>query len=188
MPIGHFSFNFRGKNSIDDFGIAATSSDFLLPQKRERKRSIPFRSGAYDYGSRWYNERELLVSCFWLNRREMRHTRSDIREIAYWLSSKGRIEFPHEEKFYIGELYDPNELIVHYDYSSQDNETTDGRFELRFVCEPFAYKDITVLPILSGNNVINYEGTAETDSLFIFKNESSVPISNIQVLVTRRRV
>lgn len=185
--IPKFSFNFKGRNSKTDFGIVATSYDFLLPEKRERKQAIPFRHGSYDYGAHWFNERQLRVRCVWISAVLKRMTRSDIREVAYWLSQKGKIEFPEErDKYYIGEIYDSNELISHYNYAREEIDTTDGEFELNFICEPFAYREVPTQIIRDGVNAIEYKGTAETPCTIILRNNNDFALNNVQIVVSRR--
>lgn len=175
------SFSFGGKNS-SDFGLLAKGYDFLLPEKRQQKINIPFRHGAYDFGGDYYNERNLRVRCVWVGKK----TRNDIRDISFWLSSKGKIIFPEEpDKYYIGELYDSNELIMHYSYSNYT--TTDGEFELNFICEPFAYKTINPINLKSGINYIKYDGTVQAPTLIILKNNNDYAVENVQILVTKNK-
>lgn len=186
IPIKPFRFNFNGRTS-EEFNILCSSSDFLLPEKRMRKQFVPFRDGNYDYGAEFYNDRTLRIRCVWISNTFNQMTRSDIREVAYWLSKKGRIELANEpDKWYMGELYDPTELIAHYT-NAVDRGTTDGEFELNFVCEPFAYKDIGDKTIQTGINPINYEGTAQTSCTIILKNNNNFAVNNVQIVVSRRK-
>ena len=181
-----FEFTFRGKSSAE-FGIMASSYDFLLPTKRERKMQIPFRSGMYDFGARWYDERILRLQCVWINDRRDNHTRADIREISYWLSGKGSIVLAIEpDKRYVGALYDETDLLANINYANE-MRTSDGSFELSFVCEPFAYGDQVDMPLESGSNRVEYKGTAETPCLIILRNNSNFTIHNVQIIATRRR-
>ena len=190
--IQSFSFNFRGRNSTDEFGIRANSYDFILPDKRERRQLVPFRNGTYDYGAQWYNDRILRLRCIWLTSKIEKMTRSDIREIAYWLSKKGNIVLDIEpDKYYVGEINNANELIAHYNYAKEDIETgntdtTDGEFELNFVCEPFAYGKLVTQPIEEGINRIQYKGTAETPCTIILRNETGFDVTGIQIVAKRR--
>jgi phage-related protein len=186
-----FSFTFRGRNSRD-MGLIATSYDFIMPEKRERKQAVPFRHGANDYGAKWYNDRILRLRCTWITARLRKMTRSDIREIAYWLSQKGRIILDIEaDKYYIGEVYNSNELIAHYNYAVEENggtDTTDGEFELEFTCEPFAYRATVTHDLTDGVNKIEYTGTAETPCVIILRNNNNFALNNVQVAVVRKRV
>ena len=172
-------------------GIIANSYDFLLPPKRERKQAIPFNHGSYDYTAKWYNERILRLRCIWISASLKKLSRADIREISYWLSQKGQITLDIEpDKYYVGEIYDSNELTAHYNYAKELNDeinTTDGEFELDFICEPFAYgRDIT-MDIETGRNEVEYRGTAEAPSLIILKNNNNIAVNNVQIIVKRRK-
>lgn len=185
--MNRFSFDFNGRNSRD-MGLLATSYDFLLPPKRQRKQAIPFRSGTYDYGAKWYDDRILRVRCVWISEAVKRLSRADIREISYWLSAKGKITLAVEpDKYYVGELFDGNDLVAHYDFVTGAGSTSDGEFELDFQCEPFAYKEITTQTITNGTNDITYAGTAETPATIIVKNPNNFAVQDIKIVITRRR-
>ena len=191
-----FSFNFKGKNS-SDFGLYVNSYDFLLPDKRIRKLEIPFRQGMYDFadgdGKRFYQERELRLRCIWMRTPNTNITRADIRELSYWLSSKGQITLDIEpDKYYIGELFSANELIAHYDYMIDMGDaydgggTTDGEFEISFVCQPFAYGKTISQPISSGINKIDYKGTMESPTVIILRNTGTAAVTNVQITMIRK--
>lgn len=183
-----FSFNFRGKNSRDDFGIMVKSYDFLMPQKRERKRQIPFRHGSHDYGARYYNDRILRLTCIWIPNVIRKMSRSDIREISYWLSEKGQISLSIEpDKYYVGSIYDSSEFEAHYINLIDAATITDISFELDFVCEPFAYGDSVSVDIKSGINPIQYKGTAESPTYIVLNNDNNFPMQNVQIVFTRRK-
>ena len=176
-----FSFTFRGKNSRTEFGIMSSSYDFLMPPKRKRKQSIPFRHGSYDYGAEWYDDRILRLRCIWISSFIDKMQRSDVREISSWLSRKGAIYLDVEpDKHYIGELYNPEELIMHYQ-TRLNGYTSDGEFELNFLCEPFAYGVQNIVPIKQGINPIEYTGTADSPTLIILKNPNPFPITRLTV-------
>ncbi|MCL2517604.1 MAG: hypothetical protein FWF15_03475 [Oscillospiraceae bacterium] len=190
------SFSFRNKN-CREYGLIVNSYDFLLPEKRQRKQYIPFRHGAYDYSAednkRFYNERELRLRCIWMSQALQKLTRADIREIALWLSKRGRIVLDIEpDKYYMGELFDANELIAHYDYAINMNDeydgggTTDGEFEITFICEPFAYGKVVQQSITNGKNPIYYNGTADTPTMIVLRNNSGAAATNVQIVLTRK--
>jgi len=181
-----FTFDFDGRNSAD-MGIYARSYDFLMPPKREKRRQISFRHGSHDYGEAFYSDRTLNLHCFWLNDKVKNFSRADIREISFWLSRKGRIVLDCEpDKHYVGELFDPPEILAHYDMAMEDMRTTDGGFTLSFMCDPFAYGPQTIMPIERGSNPVEYSGTADTPTLVIIRNPNSFPISSIVLTATQR--
>lgn len=186
-----FSFDFAGKNSRKDFGIIATSYDFLMPPKRARRQLIPSRDGTYDYGAEHYDDRALTLRCVWLSTAE--HTRDSMREVAYWLSKKSRLVLDIEpDKYYMAEIYDPSSLEAHY-IRAHDMRTTDGSFELLFTCDPFAYA-IEPTTLQAVDNVINmargddrYPGTRAAPTRIMIKNNGDTPIYGIQIITRTAR-
>jgi len=190
------SFSFRGVN-CRQYGLIVNSYDFLLPEKRVRKIQVPFQDGSYNYaeedGQDYWNDRELRLRCVWISGMLKQISRKDIRETSYWLSHRGRIVLDIEpDKYYYGELFDPNQLTAHYDYiidpynSDSGGGTTDGEFEITFICRPFAFGKIVNQQISDGINIIKYEGTAKTPALIVLRNEGNQSVSNVQIVVTRR--
>lgn len=171
------SFTFIDKNSLDDFGIKVVANDSFLPQKRERKIAIPGVSGMYDYGVKNYEERLITITCVLTKKL----TRAETREIAYWLSRKGRlILWDEQDKYYIAEIYDSVDL------ETMPKETM-REFELHFTAEPFAYKDVGYTEITDTVTRIAYKGTAETPCLLVLKNETNQPIKIATITATKRR-
>lgn len=170
------SFSFGPYNSLDDWGIAVIAHDTFLPPKRERKLSIPGRSGAYDYGAKNWEERTLRIECSLMRQ----ITKAEFREIVYILSRKNRLRLWNEpDKYYVAELYDSADVLDYYLESMRD-------FELTFVCEPFAYGSILTVPLASGRNQVNYGGTAETPTVIVLKNTSETEATNVTITAIKR--
>lgn len=170
------SFNFGKFNSVDDWGIMVIAYDYLLPPKRERKLTIPGRSGKYDFGAKNWDERTLRIEC--QLQREM--SKAEFREVIYALSKKARLTLWNEpDKYYIAELYDPSEV---QDYFME----TARSFELSFIAEPFAYGQTVTAPIHTGRNVVDYRGTAETPCMIVLQNLSSTDVVNVTITATKR--
>lgn len=171
------SFSFGGYNSIDDWGVRVVHFDVLSPAKRSRKQAIPRRHGLYDYGAECWEERTVRISCAL----ERQSTRAEVREIAWALSHKGQLRLWNEpDKYYIAELYDPAELT---DYSSECMR----EFELRFICEPFAYSDARSELIRAGNNALHYRGTVPAGCRITITNPNRYAVSNITLVATVQR-
>lgn len=171
------SFSFDGCNSVDDWGLRVVCYDVLFPAKRPRKAPIPRRSGQYDYGAESWEERTVRISCTL----ERKCTRAEVREIAAALARKGRLRLWNEpDKYYIAELYDPAELTDYFDECMRE-------FELRFVCEPFAYADARTEPIRAGDNALPYRGAIPTPCRITIVNPNKFPVSNITIVATGKR-
>lgn len=176
MDIPAGSFQFGTHNSLKDWGIVVNGYDVLLPPKRERKLTIPGRSGKYDYGSKLYDERTLVIECYL----ERQITKAELREIAYALSEKRNLTLWQEpDKHYVAELYDPSEVT---DFPMEIMRA----FTLTFVCEPFAYGDATEAAISDGVNHIDYKGTAEAPCRIIIENPNNYDVSNIIITAIKR--
>lgn len=173
------SFLFGSTDMFQRFGIQLTEDglpkDVLIPELRPRKVTIPQRSGAYDFGAKYYNERSIQIECVTVRS----GTRDDAREMAYVLSKKSEIRFWNEtDKYYIGRVYQAPGLEV--------LRNIGNRFSLTFLCEPFAYgvtktegmTDLFYLP--------NYKGTAPTPTYIVIENTGSIPATNIQIVQTNR--
>jgi len=171
------SFSFGGFNSYDDWGIKTIAYDVFAPPKRGRKLHIPHTSGMYDYGSAYYDERVLSIECHLV--RQL--TKAEFRRIVYELSKKRQIRLYNEpEKYYAGELYESPEVDVWAREVRRE-------FTLNFICEPFAYKDMTTASITSGANPFVYEGTAPAPALIVIKNNGGTAVSNIVLTVISRK-
>jgi len=183
-----FTFTFNNRNS-SEMGLYATSYDTLLPSKRLNREEIPKRHGSISHGQPFYSDRNLNLHCFWLNDKLKNLSRDDIREIAHWLSQKGTIVLDCElDKHYRGEIYNPPELIAHYNRAKEDIRTTDGGFQLTFICEPFAFGPPRQLQSATGQfRDINYQGTADAPTQISIHNPNSFPVEIVRIAHTKVR-
>ena len=180
MTIPGDSFNFGTKNSLRDWGIKVIAYDVFSAPKRERKVRIPFRSGAYDYGEKWYDEKIINLDCDTGHGDRPPLTKAEMREVIYFMSQRNRLVLWDEpDKFYIGELFESSPMNVLPKYIKQ-------QFVLPIICQPFAYKDQVILPLTGGETDIEYAGTAETPTLMVFKNTTDRPINQIVVTAIRK--
>lgn len=178
MNMPYDSFSFGGYNSLADWGMRVVKYDTLTPKKRSRKVQIPMRSGMYDFGARCWDERTVRIECVL----EQKITRAQLREIAGALSRKGRLVLWDEpDKHYIGELYDPSEITDYYDEAMRE-------LTLSFACEPFAYGRTVTVPIHSGENRVEYRGTADTPCVIVLRNLPGTGAQNITITAIKRSV
>lgn len=169
------SFTFGGIDMFKEFGIMILHYDAFLPQLRKRKVKIPRRSGSYDYGAKFYDDRTIRVECD--TRRAL--SKSEIRELAYILSKKNQLRFWNEpERYYIGRIYDTSELNY---IGSIGHE-----FTLNFECDPFAYGD-TLQKSVAGSLRPEYKGTAATPTRLTITNVGETAVSGIQIRIRERR-
>lgn len=176
--IAHRSFLFGNVDMYTRFGIYVTKlpQDALLPAFRPRKVTIPQRSGAYDFGAKYNEERSLPISCTVV--RDI--SRETMREVAYVLSKKMRIRIWNEPgKYYIGRIYDPPSLI-------QERRVKD-EFDLIFVCDPYAYGSSITENFDGLNYVPNYLGTRETPTRITITNTGTTNAVGIRIIQIDRK-
>lgn len=170
------SFTFGNVDMYAEYGIRVLHYDTLLPPLRPRKVIIPKRSGAHDYGAKYYDERTIRVEC------DTRSglTKDEVRELAYTLSKKNRIRFFNEpDRFYIGRIYDPSELNY---IGSIGHE-----FTLTFVCEPFAYSEPVGYAMTGGVSMRpEYLGTAPTPTRITIVNNGDGDVVGVQIRIRER--
>ena len=170
------SFNFRNRNSLEEFGIKVIAADPFSAAKRPRDEIIPFRDGMYNHGREFYNQKVVKLECVL----EKTMTKAEMREVIFWLSERGMLFLWDEpDKYYLGRLLASVDVDVFPAHS--------GRvFILPMVCQPFAFSTLIQEPLHKGINMINYEGTAETPTLIIIRNTSDIPIKNITLTLISR--
>ena len=168
------SFLFGTTDMFETFGIQISDdgmpNDVLKPQLRERKVTIPLRSGSYDYGAHYYDDRPYTLNCVTVKA----GTRDDAREMAYILSKKSQIRLWNEpDKYYIGRVYQAPDL--------ECLRKVGNRFTLNFILEPFAYGDTITESFVDQKFVPDYKGTADTPTYIVITNTGSGNIVNIQI-------
>lgn len=168
---------FNGTDLWEAYGILVEQvEDDLLPALRERKVVVPERSGAYDFGARYYDERLLTLSCG--STRQL--TRGEVREVSYALSKKGRIVLWDEpDKYYIGRIYDATDL--------ERVLRTMRKYVLNFVCEPFAYGETVQVDFPGPVWSAAYAGTQGTPTRLQITNAGATTATGIQITITEKR-
>lgn len=179
------SFKFNGVDMYDKFGIVLRKmpNDYLLPELRSRKKEIPMRSGMYDYGARYYNERSVELSC--MIDRGFPYNESAMREIAYFLSKKGQLHLWNcPEKYYLGRIYNTVQ-------KNQDLKIS-TEFDLSFICDPFAYGEVVSNSFNMALSMVyekyRYKGTADTAARFEITNPTGMPAATtINIRISYKR-
>ena len=174
------SFLFGTTDMYTTYGIMLTDDgmpeDVLLPGLRSRKVTIPLRSGAYDYGAHYYDERGIQITC--VTTRVL--TREDTREIAYTLSKKSEIRFWTEpDKYYIGRVYQAPTL--------EQIRKVGNRFSLIFVCDPFAHGLTKTESFTNLRYEPEYPGTAPTPTYIVIENTGNANAVNIVLTQTDKQ-
>lgn len=173
-------FTFRRRHS-SEFGIfTVDQARTLLPPRREGKLVIPGRSGYYDAVGAVYNERIESILCSFVRPKE-KSVAEVCREIAYWLSKPGRLSYDKEpDKYYIARISGAPPMAQHLGY---------GEFTLTWSYNPpFAHGETITQQIANGENVIDYQGTAETPCTIVLRNTSKTNIVNVSITAIKRSV
>lgn len=168
---------FNGVDLYETYGILVERvEDDLLPALRERKVVVPGRSGAYDFGAKFYDERLLTLPSG--STRQL--TRGEVREVSYALSKKGRISLWVEpDKYYLGRIYDATDL--------ERVLRTMRKYTLNFLCEPFAYGETVQVDFPGPVWAASYRGTQETPTRLQITNTGSATANGIQITITEKR-
>lgn len=170
MELNIGEFNFASRNS-SEFGIYVDDVIPFTPPKRLRRINIPGKSGSYDYGSKDYDDIGISLNCYC----KIEYDRASFREVTYWLSRKARLYiWDDPDKYYVAELQDADQL-------DWKNLSHMNPFQLNFICEPFAYKDVPAVAVEHGINGISYQGTHEAPFVLRLENISGTEISNIVI-------
>jgi len=174
-------FSFKGVHS-GTFGIyTQDTSRVILPPRREGRVVIPGRSGYYDgVAGGVYDERAETIHCSF--KCPTGKTVPEVcREIAYWLSGTGRLTYDKEpDKYYTARLSGGPPMTQHLQY---------GEFDLTWSCNPpFAFGRTRTQPIVSGGNLVEYRGTADTPCLIVLKNLSGGEVRDITITAIKRSV
>lgn len=168
---------FNGVDLYETYGILVERvEDDLLPALRERKVVVPGRSGAYDFGAQYYDERLLTLPSG--STRQL--TRGEVREVSYALSKKGRIVLWDEpDKYYLGRIYDATDL--------ERVLRTMRKYVLNFVCEPFAYGETVQVDFPGPVWSAAYAGTQGTPTRLQITNAGATTATGIQITITEKR-
>lgn len=110
------------------YGIKVLSHNLFSPNLRERKVVVPTRSGAFDYGAEYHDERNLKLDCTtW-----KKLTTNEFDNLKWLLSKKGRVVlWDQPDRFYYGRVYEQD---IVQEYFQQIGRS----FTLTFKCEPYA--------------------------------------------------
>lgn len=174
-------FTFKGVHS-NTFGIYTQDQGrVILPPRREGRITIPGRSGYYDGAAgNVYDERVESILCSF--KCPAGKTVAEMcREIAYWLSGVGRLSYGKEpDKYYLAHISGSPPTEQHLKY---------GTFDLTWSCNPpFAYGRTVTQPIASGENRVEYRGTAETPCVIVLRNLSTINAKTVTITAIKRSV
>ena len=170
--IKYGSVKFGTHDMYDEFGLRVLDCDYdyILPTLRQRKKTIPLRSGVYQYDEKYYDERPIKLTV----RAENDSARGFWREVSYVLSKRSSIYIYDEpDKYYTGRIYDPSAL------KRVRNIGMD--LDLVFLCEPFAYGESHTQNFNNLTLHPNYTGTAPTPTYIIIENVGNKNAVNIQI-------
>lgn len=170
-------FTFNGIHSSRFNIYCNPSSRTLLPEKRRALISVPGRSGNYSQEDGAYNDRSEVFICTY-TRQPGTDIHLQAREIAEWLSEKGRLYFDNEpDKYYNAYFTGAPPLAKHLSY---------GEFELTFTYSPpFAIgaeqAESKVITAAEDTITIRSRGTAPTPCRIIIVNRGTSTIANLRI-------
>lgn len=175
-PIG---FIFRGRHS-DELGVGVKSTNrTVTPERRKKEFTILGRSGSLELPSDEYNKRHITVDIGIVNNDKFEDLRSQVRQVASWLSGNGYLIFDDEPtKAYEASVYDAIDL-------EQWELMSKGVASVTFECQPFAVSKDLNRQLKQGTSSVNLtitnHGNATTCGEITIKNTGSTNINKITI-------
>lgn len=183
------SFEYNKVDVFATYGIKMIAYNLFSPDLRERKVTVPTRSGSFDYGAEYHDERTLQLECqTWKVL-----TDEEFDNLKWLLSKKGRIVlWDQPDRYYYGRIYKQDLVKDYFQHCGRG-------FTFSFICDPYAYlydeetgfQQPTILKTSNGSLDMQeasnkYSGTWRTPTRITIKNTGSVPISGIQIIATEK--
>lgn len=176
------SFTYNGVDMYEQFKIRVVKYEVFMAERRQRRVTVPGRSGSYDYDAAakqraTHNDRplrmELVVDGF--------ITEDRFDDLKYTFSRKGRIVlWDKPDRYFYGDLYDPAEVIEYFRHSMRE-------IEVSFLCDPYAYANApTTLTSSEAILPISYKGTREAPTYITIRNTGTTPMQAVRII--RREV
>ncbi len=169
------SFTYNGVDMFQQFKVKVIAYDLLIPERRQRRVTVPGRSGSYDFDTnttQTHEDRILRMEC--MVHGELSDAQFD--SLKYTLSRRGRIIlWDKPDRYYIGNLYDPAEVIDSFQHAFRE-------FEIEFLCDPYGY-DLEGTVLTSAQPVIlpRYKGTRQAPTRIIIRNTGTTPLTGVTI-------
>ena len=173
-------FTFRNIHS-STYNIGVKSDDrSLLPELRKNEFFIPGRHGTVDFGLNTYEKRIITVEIGLMKNADWSALRATARDVADWLSGKGRLVFDDEPaRAYNASVYASISI-------NQIQALPAGIINVAFECQPFAEdinynQSLTTLSTDPQDISIVSAGTQEAPCLIYITNKGVTNITGIKI-------
>lgn len=172
-------FTFKGRHS-SEFNVGFKSVDrTVIPERRRKEFTILGRSGTLELESEEYEKRQItgVIGVLYIDKFE--ELRSNIRNLAGWLTGSGLLIFDDEkEKAYEASVYSAVGI-------EQLELQPRGLINIEFECQPFAVSRDLNRILKTGQsstdvNVVN-KGNVKTCGTFIIKNTGTTNITSLRI-------
>ncbi len=173
-------------NSVDVYDLAklkVVAYDVLTPPLRPRKAVIPGRSGAYDYGSKYHDERGIRLECVI----EGEITTAQFDSLKYTLSRKGRlILWDKPDRYFWGQFYEAATVLDFPGHCMRE-------FTLTFVCDPYGYALVPSITTTTDNMIDMkkggnpYAGTQEAPTRITIYNLGETTMRGIEIIARQKQ-
>lgn len=183
------SFLYNKVDMFQEYGIKMLSHNLFSPNLRERKVVVPTRSGAFDYGAEYHDERDLQLDCTTWKKLDT----AEFDNLKWLLAKKGRIVlWDQPDRFYFGRVYDQDVVQDYFRHIGRS-------FTLTFKCDPYAKKydeetgaenptilktNQNQLPMQGSEN--EYMGTWKTPTRITIRNTGTTTIQGIKIIATEK--
>ncbi len=182
-----YGCTFKGLHSYHDLGLIMRSVDRNLRTAIKRHQvDIPFLDGKIDTQGdedEVYDNKPINIS-FTYNHSSLEELRRKDREVAQWLSGRGKLLFDDEPGvYYDAKVYN----VIPLDQSRL------GRmmFNVEFECYPFALGPLQSIPhviTVQGQQLtVNVDGNRRTGGVITLTNVGSSTINRFKIVRERRK-
>lgn len=142
------TFNFGGKNSLNDYGIVITKRPSIpSPKRRITNITVPGRNSSLRFDENTYEDITVTVECALKDN----SLPSKIDDIKGWLIGAGECDLVfdfQQDRKYIAQVVNSIDFTQIYQYFS--------KFIIVFNCQPFKYSvDNSTITITTANKITN---------------------------------
>lgn len=162
------SFNFRGLNSYDDFGVVITKKPFIpMPERRVTYEDIPGRNGSLTVDDGTYMDITITVDCGFASN-EFKEKANEIK--AWLMGPPDKLIFSDED-----DKYYEAQVVNKFDITQSINII--GEFPVVFNCKPFKYSVMSDIITITEPDTIYNIGTIESEPIITIYGSGDVSIT-----------
>ncbi len=172
-----FSFQFRGKDSYNDYGIVVEKRPIIpKPQRTIQYIEVPGRSGSLKIDDATYKDIVIPIQCGFKDD----NVADKADEIKAWLDGgEGELILSNQtDKYYLAHVSDQVDI-------SQEFKVF-GKFLVNFRCQPFKYAVVNDVIILTESGTVTNIGTMTSEPIIVVTGSGNITltINEVDILLT----